>query len=85
MKDDPVGRVVVKRPDEAFGGLPVCVVDQNPPHEDMLAEAAQLAVVWLAKTVRPRTVARTTGKPAMAARFKNARRSSSTFCGVSGA
>ena len=45
MKDDPVIRVVEVGPDEAVGGLPMCFVAQNPPHEDMLADAGQLAVV----------------------------------------
>jgi len=65
------------RPHQLGGWTPMLVVCQRFAHPDTPSDAAQLAVNWLAKTVLPRTVARTAGNPASAARRRNFRRSSS--------
>jgi hypothetical protein len=77
MENNPVFRVVIVRPDQLGGWTPILVVCQRFAHPDTPIDAAQLAVKLLAKTVLPRTVARTTGNPASAARRRNFRRSSS--------
>lgn len=80
VEDDPFVRVVELRPDESWCGGPAkCYF---PAQDEILADAGQLAVPGAAKTVRPRTVASTTGSAAIAARPMKARRcvSTSDFC-----
>ena len=83
IEDDPVVRVVELGPDETCGSRPAR--SYRPAQEDMVADAGQLTVPW-AWTLRPRTVASTTGSAAIAARPMNARRSVSTEpdCGAVG-
>jgi hypothetical protein len=85
IKDDPVVRIVELGPDETCGGRPAGSYLLGPPQDDMVADAGQLTVPW-AWTLRPRTVASTTGSAAIAARPMNARRSVSTEpdCGAVG-
>lgn len=63
-----------------WGGAPAA-----NQHEESVADVGQLAVdPLLAKTVRPFTVASTTGKPARAACRRNTRRFSTAVNGVDG-
>ena len=76
IEDDPLVRIVEVGPDQAEAGGPARIY--LPVQEEMFADAGQLGVPVWAKTVRPRTVARTTGSAVTAARPKNTRRVVST-------
>jgi hypothetical protein len=76
MENNPVVRVVVTGPDEIRCWIKTRIFGYWHTF-DALSEAAQLAEPPPANTVRPRTVASTTGSPASAARRRNFRRSSS--------
>ena len=82
IEDDPLVRVVEVGPDQPGTGRPARVY--RPVQEEMFADAGQLAVPVCANTVLPRTVARTMGSAAMAARPMNTRRSLSTASLVRG-
>src|SRR5437867_10928561 len=77
MENNPVVRVIEMGPDQVRCRTPTPLLD-HPVQEEVVAELGQLAVPALANTVLPRTVASTTGSPAMAARRRNLRRSSLT-------
>ena len=78
MEHDPVFRVVVVGPDQIRCRTKVRFFRYVHVFEAR-TEPAQLAEPPPAKTVLPRTVASTTGRPTKAARRRKARRSSSSF------
>src|SRR4051812_16730788 len=71
VEDGPVVGVGIAGPHQVGGSPPGAVGHQQV---DNLADAGQLAVPAAAYTVRPFTVASTTGRPASAALRRNARR-----------